>query len=397
MPFVPHTLKKVREITGCTEEDAAKRVRKDVETIRRWESSACEELPTLAQAKALAKYYRYSAGVFLLDELPKFIRVPELHDFRTTSNHDDQGPATWSRNLRFLIRQMEARQEFARAVIQRQETEYQPWVNSVERGVVSPDDLASNMRELLRIEDGVPSGVGNVDQALKEWIRRFENFGGIFVFQTDNVVMPIEVDEMRGVSLADRHAPFITLNSKDAPAGRIFTLFHEFAHLWLGDSGVSAPHGLAFRAPISANVAIERFCDRAAAGALMPESTFLGIWANLTTDNASEKVRLVARRFRVSRHAAAVRALTLDRIDRDTFSELRGNFGFETQLEVRHGSTSGGGNYYATFRRNAGTKYINLVLGEFFADEITIKEAANLLGARIPSVFRLAEYVGFGT
>ncbi len=86
MPFIPHTLKRVREIAGCTEEEVAKRVRKDVETVRRWESDADEALPTLAQAKKLAEWYRYNPGVFLLDEVPYYISVPELPDFRSLPN-----------------------------------------------------------------------------------------------------------------------------------------------------------------------------------------------------------------------------------------------------------------------------------------------------------------------
>ena len=147
MPFVPSTLKKVREISGCTEDEAAKRVRKDAETIRRWESDTHDELPTLAQAKNLAKWYRYSAGVFLLEELPGFIRVPDTHDFRTLAQGERMDRGSWSRNLRYLIRQMEARQEFAVDAIRRAESSYQRWVGSVTRDETTPEDLAVRIRE----------------------------------------------------------------------------------------------------------------------------------------------------------------------------------------------------------------------------------------------------------
>ena len=223
MPFVPSTLKKVREISGCTEDEAAKRVRKDAETIRRWESEAHEELPTLAQAQNLAKLYRYSAGVFLLGELPDFIRIPQIHDFRTLSDHKGDKSQSWSRNLRYLIRQMESRQEFAIDAIRRAETSYQPWVGSVTPDQTSPEELAVKIRELLEVERDDPRNVSGIEKVLKEWIKRYEDLAGVFVFQTDNTKMPIEIEEMRGLSMADRHAPFIVLNSKDSHAGRIFT------------------------------------------------------------------------------------------------------------------------------------------------------------------------------
>ena len=394
MPFVPSTLKKVREISGCTEDEAAKRVRKDAETIRRWESEAHEELPTLAQAQNLAKLYRYSAGVFLLGELPDFIQVPQIHDFRTLSDRRGDESLVWSRNLRHLIRQMESRQEYAIDAIRRGETSYQPWVGSVTPDETSPEELAANIRELLQVERDAPRCVNGIENVLKAWIKKYEDLAGVFVFQTDNTKMPIEVEEMRGLSMADRHAPFIVLNSKDSHAGRIFTLFHEFSHLWLGTSGISASDTVNFYGASVSDQHIERYCDDVAANSLMPEFDFLDSWNETTVLDLADRVDSIARTFGVSRHAVAVRAFNLGMIRWDVFSQLRERF---TGTVGRSGVGRRGnrGNYYATLSRNAGAKYVGLVLGEYFSDEISIKEAAALLDMRMPSVFSLAEYVGF--
>ena len=396
MPFVATTLKKVREITGCTEEEAARRVGKDVETVRRWESQDFDDLPTLAQAKKLADLYRYSAGIFLFAELPDFIKVPEVHDFRSLPGGERLTRESWSRNLRYLIRHTENRQEFARSTIIRHETSFQPWVGSVAVNSTTIDELATNMREVLRVAPGETFVSGTVEKALNQWIRRFEDHAGVFVFQTDNVSYPIEIKEMRGISLADQHAPFIVLNSKDAHAGRIFTLFHEFAHLWLGTSGVSASERIAFMRSTNDDLQIERFCDGVAASALMPGNEFLGHWNQMSGSTIERKVSHLARGFRVSRHAVAVRALNLDRIQWNDYERLRDYFQNIGDASSGNKKTSeSGGNYYATFKRNAGTKFINLVLGELYADEISVKEAGSLLGARVASVYRLAEYMDF--
>ena len=395
MPFVPSTLKKVREISGCTEDEAAKRVRKDAETIRRWESDTRDELPTLAQAKNLAKWYRYSAGVFLLEELPGFIRVPDTHDFRTLAQGERMDRGSWSRNLRYLIRQMEARQEFAVDAIRRAESSYQRWVGSVTRDETTPEDLAVRIRELLGVECDSPYAVAEIENVLKEWIRRFEQRAGIFVFQTDNNNMPIEVDEMRGLSMADQHAPFIVLNSKDSHAGRIFTLFHEFAHLWLGTSGISASDGIEFRGTLSVDQLIERYCNRVAGNALMPADMFRQTWDSASPKTDLERIEFASGIFGVSRLAAAVRAQDLRLISRETFSRFTEQFKSNEGNVRSSTSGGGGGNNYATLNRNAGAKFIGLVLGEYYSDEISIKETAALLDMRMPSVFSLAEYVGF--
>lgn len=394
MPFVPSTLKKVREISGCSVEDAAKRVRKEVDTVRRWESDVHEELPTLAQAKNLAKLYRYSAGVFLLEALPDFIRVPQIHDFRTLSDRKGDEGQSWSRNLRYLIRQMESRQEFVIDAIRRAETSYQPWVNSVRSDETSPEELAAKIRELLEVERDNPRDVSGIENVLKEWIKRYEELAGVFVFQTDNTKMPIEIEEMRGLSMADRHAPFIVLNSKDSQAGRIFTLFHEFSHLWLGASGISASDGVNFRGTASSDQRIERYCDNVAANSLMPEQEFLDSWNEIPVLDAVDRVEFSARKFSVSRHTVVVHAFNLGMIRWDVFSQMHERLAGPVEKSGSAASRDGG-NYYATLRRNAGEKYVGLVLSEYYSDEITIKEAANLLDARIPSVFALADYVGF--
>ena len=394
MPFVPGTLKKVREITGCTENEAAKRVRKDVETIRRWESESDDALPTLAQAKDLARLYRFSAGLFLLDEVPDFVRVPDMHDFRTLPSGETRDRTSWSRNLRYLIRQMESRQEFAIDAIQRAESNYQPWVGSVDRNEVPPEQLAGRIREMLETENDDPRNLRGVEDVLKEWIRRVERLAGIFVFQTDNTKSPIEVDEMRGLSLADKYAPFIVLNSKDAQTGRIFTLFHELAHLWLGASGISASDGIEFRGPLSINERIERYCNSVAGNALMPANAFLRAWHSAGRGEDTASAEFAARYFKVSRLAAAVRARDLLVIDHGAFTHLEKEFNVNNGTDKAR-STRPGGNYYATLRRNAGEKYIALVLDEFYSDSISIKEAAGLLDTRVPSLFSLAEIMGY--
>ena len=50
----------------------------------------------------------------------------------------------------------------------------------------------------------------------------------------------IDVKVFRGFALADRFAPFVVINDKDAAEAWSFTLLHELCHLFLGETGVSA-------------------------------------------------------------------------------------------------------------------------------------------------------------
>ena len=78
----------------------------------------------------------------------------------------------------------------------------------------------------------------------------------------------LSADVFRGFAIADKIAPFAVINDQDARAARSFTLIHELAHIWLGQTGVSGdpePY-----LPLSQTARVERFCDDVASQFLLP-------------------------------------------------------------------------------------------------------------------------------
>jgi Zn-dependent peptidase ImmA (M78 family) len=273
--------------------------------------------PTVRQLEEFSKW-TYTPFGYLLLEIPPEDRLP-IPDFRTAKGK----PRRPSPDLLDSIQAMQRRQDWLRDFLIEENENPLPFVGAYALDS-STNAIANSMREALGLEKMWASREKNWGDAVRLLRNSIEDARVMVV--TNGVVgnynkRQLDVEEFRGFVLVDKYAPLIFINGRDAQCAQMFTLAHEFAHLFIGREGVSNLRQLQ-----PTDIDVEIICNKAAAEFLVPEDAFHEIWKQV--QNQSNRFQLLASKFKVSAIVAARRALDLNQIGRSQFvafyeSEIR--------------------------------------------------------------------------
>ncbi len=167
--------------------------------------------------------------------------------------------------------------------------------------------------------------------------------------------------------MADEYAPLIFINKADYVGAQIFTLAHELAHLFVGESALSL-----FKLQTPPKNEVERFCNQAAAEFLVPEPLLIDYWKK--AKSANDPYKEVANRFKVSRIVAARRALDTLRINREAFMDY-----YRTLIhEDSEQTSSGGGGFWKSQKWRVGRRFGTAVARAAKEDRLQYLEAYRL-------------------
>jgi Zn-dependent peptidase ImmA (M78 family) len=192
----------------------------------------------------------------------------------------------------------------------------------------------------------------------------------------------------RGFAIADPIAPLVVINDQDARAARSFTLIHELAHIWLGETGISGTPESG--EPTTRKGRVEQFCNDVASEFLLPELALrqsAPIGSPGDKDEVTRSVRAMAALWSVSEPMVAYRLQRIGWIKPAIYRELTSDYAARWSAQKQREKdkakeTEGGPSYYTVRQFKLGNALIDVVRRTLRDNALTHTKAAKVLGVK---------------
>ena len=321
-----------------------------------------EKFPTVKQLENFTHKVHVPFGYMFLPHPPS--ETIPLPFFRTGKNSTNKV----SLNVFHTVQIIQDRQNWL--------TEYLDELNFPELEFVGKFNVNTNYKEIvndirtvLQLElDWASKHNKWEEDALDHLTIKIEEAGIIVTYNGvvgNNTRRVIDVNECRGFVLVNKKAPFLFVNSADAKAAQMFTIIHELAHVWLGESAGFNNANL-----LPADDPIEVLCDKVAAEFLVPEFYFLKKWEN------SQDFKYLSKIFKVSPIVISRRALDLKLINFHQFINFYN--GYMNEFKERKERQGSGGDFYATTKKRISLRFASFINNAVKENKLLYRDAYRL-------------------
>ena len=361
----PELFRWARERAGIEPETLVKRFPR----YRKWESGDAQ--PTFKQLEQLAKVTHAPIGSFFLSQpLEETVPIPDL---RTVDNRFVSRPSVDLLDTVYLCQQ---RQDWYREYARMEGEDLRPFIGAATQAS-DVESTASRMTAALGFDLDERRTLATWTDALRRFIEQVDSLGVLVMVNGvvgNNTRRKLDPEEFRGFALADDLAPLIFINGADTKAAQVFTLAHELAHLWLGESALSDVE------PVSVpSHAVENWCNRVAAELLVPRAALREAYREWE-DLPSQLSRL-SRHFKVSSLVVLRRISDIGAIDRGEF-----DLAYRGELDrILSMARPGGGNFHPTLKMRVGPRFGRALVASTLAGRTSFSESFRLLGIRKPA------------
>ncbi|OGA90096.1 MAG: DNA-binding protein [Betaproteobacteria bacterium RIFCSPLOWO2_12_FULL_66_14] len=359
-PVRPELLRWARERARLSTLDLEARFPK----LAEWERG--EKSPTLKQLDAYARATRAPLGYLFLQEPPEE-RLP-IPDFRTMAGRNVVRPTP---DLLDTIYLCQGRQSWYQEFAEQTGQDPLAFVGSTTFRR-SPVEVAAEMSHTLGFDLDARHACPTWTEALRLFIGQADRAGVLVMVSgvvQNNNTRRLDPAEFRGFALVDRLAPLVFINGADSKSAQMFTLAHELAHLWLGESALSDT-----TVASTHQNAVETWCNRVAAELLTPLDV---VRTELVPREPLDRtVPRLTRRFKVSTLVVLRRLLDARHLSRQAF-----NRAYEHELErLAERPRSSGGDFYLTTAARVSRRFARALLESTLEGRTLYRDAFHMLG-----------------
>jgi Zn-dependent peptidase ImmA (M78 family) len=201
--------------------------------------------------------------------------------------------------------------------------------------------------------------------------------------------MPVK--EVRGFSLNGGPVPIIVVSSSDSVLARIFTLFHELAHLLLNSVGMCLPSP----DQEASTLDIEPFCNRFSGSLLIPyalldsDPSLSALNESVDDDEVERRIQRAAKDYKVSRFVILFRLLAADTLSRSRVRRVLDRWNREPMRPSKSGPQPPANKALNQY----GTRFAAAVLDAQARNAISASDAASYLSLKIKHFQTLARLV----
>ena len=284
---------------------------KYINLLKLWISG--KKNPTFKQVESISGKINIPLGYFFLEQPP--VEDCFIVEYRTVDSMPHPQP---SRNLIDTLDSMVDIQSWMSDYLKDNGHSKLEFIGSV-KSVIDSVEIADAIRETIGIST--------------DWITKFHSSRAAFNFFRDElsklgiVVMmngivgnnthrKLKIDEFRAFTIINDYVPLIFINSCDTDNGKLFSLLHETAHIWLGRNSFYNS-----TSDYSETSGIETLCNAVVAELLMPKGLFFNNWKS-TQGESQEKVELLSKKYNCSRHVVIRRAFNFKFISKKEYTVL---------------------------------------------------------------------------
>lgn len=206
--------------------------------LNKWKTG--EKVPTFNQVEEVSRKTTIPFGYFFLEK--PSVEDCRIVEYRTVDSLAVQEP---SRNLIDIVDMMTNAQEWMIEYVKDNGQEPLSFV-ACDKNERSASVIANHIRGTLKLDTVWFENSKSAAESFRIICRRLADSEVMVMISGtvgSNTHRKLSVDEFRAFTLVDPYVPLIFINVCDSENGKLFSLFHETAHIWLGtDSFYNEPY-----------------------------------------------------------------------------------------------------------------------------------------------------------